>query len=146
MTAKPSPGGIDDRPMAEINVTPFTDVLLVLLIIFMLLSAIATPAGFQKSFATRPTGPRTTIDDRLDIFVTIASASRFAIDGRAVTRPQLAQAMAREVVLHRSDPAHYSLHISIAAPESVPYQAVIDVLDAGRTAGDDDVGLVVSGR
>ena len=31
--------------MAEINITPFTDVLLVLLIIFMILAALVTPAG-----------------------------------------------------------------------------------------------------
>jgi biopolymer transport protein ExbD len=31
--------------MAEINITPFTDVLLVLLIIFMILAALAAPPG-----------------------------------------------------------------------------------------------------
>ena len=38
----------DDEVMAEINITPFTDVLLVLLIIFMILAALITPPGFQK--------------------------------------------------------------------------------------------------
>ena len=38
----------DDDVMAEINITPFTDVLLVLLIIFMILAALVTPPGFQK--------------------------------------------------------------------------------------------------
>ncbi|HKW45173.1 MAG TPA: biopolymer transporter ExbD, partial [Candidatus Eremiobacteraceae bacterium] len=41
-------GARDDGPMAEINITPFTDVLLVLLIIFMILAALNTPPGFQK--------------------------------------------------------------------------------------------------
>ena len=39
----------DDEVMAEINITPFTDVLLVLLIIFMILAALVTPPGFQKN-------------------------------------------------------------------------------------------------
>ena len=34
--------------MAEINITPFTDVLLVLLIIFIILAAIVVPPGFEK--------------------------------------------------------------------------------------------------
>jgi biopolymer transport protein ExbD len=38
----------DEDVMAEINITPFTDVLLVLLIIFMILAALVTPPGFQK--------------------------------------------------------------------------------------------------
>ena len=41
--------GPDDEVMAEINITPFTDVLLVLLIIFMILAALVTPPGFQKN-------------------------------------------------------------------------------------------------
>lgn len=40
--------------MTEINITPFTDVLLVLLIIFMILAALATPPGFQKRFPGPP--------------------------------------------------------------------------------------------
>ncbi len=35
--------------MAEINITPFTDVLLVLLIIFILLAALATPARISEA-------------------------------------------------------------------------------------------------
>ena len=35
---------------AEINITPFTDVLLVLLIIFMVMAALIAPAGFEKRF------------------------------------------------------------------------------------------------
>jgi len=38
----------DEDVMAEINITPFTDVLLVLLIIFMILAALLTPPGFEK--------------------------------------------------------------------------------------------------
>ena len=43
----------DDEVMAEINITPFTDVLLVLLIIFMILAALVTPPGFQKNLPDR---------------------------------------------------------------------------------------------
>ena len=45
----------DDEVMAEINITPFTDVLLVLLIIFMILAALITPPGFQKELPNNTT-------------------------------------------------------------------------------------------
>ena len=47
----------DDEVMAEINITPFTDVLLVLLIIFMILAALVTPPGFQKQLPDKSTTP-----------------------------------------------------------------------------------------
>ena len=145
MTAKPSSGGIDDHPMAEINVTPFTDVLLVLLIIFMLLSAIATPAGFQKSFSGSPT-PTQGVHQKPGIFVAIQGGPRFAIDGRTYPRAQLGAALARAIAWRRRHSARYSTHISIEAPKSVTYQSIMDVLDAARSDGDEDVGFVVSGR
>ena len=89
--------------MAEINITPFTDVLLVLLIIFMLLAALAAPPGFQKSFdkCNAPCG------------------------GGPLLRPILVEvATGPHVFVNGID-------------------AIIKVLDAGRLAGDDDVGLVV---
>src|SRR5580704_9067866 len=59
----------DSEVMAEINITPFTDVLLVLLIIFMILAALITPPGFQKELPnhTNPTSankddPKKTIE------------------------------------------------------------------------------------
>lgn len=58
----------DGDVMAEINITPFTDVLLVLVIIFMILASIAVPPGFQKELSgdiqgtIRPIEPTRVID------------------------------------------------------------------------------------
>ncbi|MBD5656625.1 MAG: biopolymer transporter ExbD, partial [Candidatus Eremiobacteraeota bacterium] len=49
----------DNDVMAEINITPFTDVLLVLLIIFMILAALVTPPGFQKELPNTNNSPPT---------------------------------------------------------------------------------------
>ena len=43
----------DEEVMAEINITPFTDVLLVLLIIFMILAALVAPPGFEKELPNK---------------------------------------------------------------------------------------------
>ena len=66
--------------MAEINITPFTDVLLVLLIIFMILAALVTPPGFEKELPNhsnnniarsriRRTTSRSIVNDKGVIFV-----------------------------------------------------------------------------
>src|SRR5271168_96612 len=54
----------DDEVMAEINITPFTDVLLVLLIIFMILAALITPPGFQKELPNNNNNAPTNRDDK----------------------------------------------------------------------------------
>ena len=43
----------ESEVMAEINITPFTDVLLVLLIIFMILAALVAPPGFEKELPNK---------------------------------------------------------------------------------------------
>src|SRR5580693_2569099 len=81
----------DDEVMAEINITPFTDVLLVLLIIFMILAALVTPPGFQKDLPNKGApsvsndNPKKTIDvevnDKGVIFVDGARTDQQGIYG-----------------------------------------------------------------
>ena len=129
--------------MAEINITPFTDVLLVLLIIFMLLAALAIPPGFQKSMDGGPAGA-VDAKDRRPIQVMILDNGHVFVDGKAAT--DLEAAMRAAVAAHTRDPIHETPHIALFASDAVPYQRIVDVLDAGRSAGDDDVGFEVESR
>jgi biopolymer transport protein TolR len=138
----PSISSGDDRPMAEINITPFTDVLLVLLVIFMLLAALATPPGFQKSFS-RYTPPKPGGAFAQPIRVDVARGPRTFVNGTLVSLAGLYPAIAAAVRRHQYDPAHYSAHIELFGSSDAPYDAIIKVLDAGRHAGDEDVGLIV---
>src|SRR5579883_2712767 len=72
-----------DEVMAEINITPFTDVLLVLLIIFMILAALITPPGFQKQLPNKSNPNQVNNDDRRKtIEVDVNSKGVIFIDGR----------------------------------------------------------------
>lgn len=129
----------DDDVMAEINITPFTDVLLVLLIIFMLLAALVTPPGFQKELPNKNNPANTqqqdnkkTIDievnDKGVIFVDNAKANDTSIYG----------------ILLQTVAKRGKLHVSITSDAKAPYGTIIRILDAAKEANLDDVGFVTS--
>jgi biopolymer transport protein ExbD len=74
--------------------------------------------------------------------VVIESESRIRIDGAVVSPGELYPAMAAAVARHARDPKRCSTHIALVGSVGVPYDAVVRALDAGRQAGDDDVGFV----
>ena len=114
----------DDEVMAEINITPFTDVLLVLLIIFMILAALVTPPGFQKNLPDKSdNSPIQQLKKNDNIQVLISEKGVIYIDNK------------------KTDATHIYADM---ADVKAPYQAVITVLDAARINGLDDVGFVTS--
>ncbi len=134
-------GARDDGPMAEINITPFTDILLVLLIIFMILAALNTPPGFQKELP-RPCGPICNgYIPTHNIEVVVSASGAIAIDGESTASSQVYDRMAEAVRSHTGR-AGCSKHIALTADAASPYGSIIKVLDAAREAGDDDVGFV----
>jgi biopolymer transport protein ExbD len=133
-----SSGG-DDEVMAEINITPFTDVLLVLLIIFMILAALVTPPGFQKNLPDKSdNSPIRLLKKNDNIQVLISEKGVIYIDNK---RTDAAHIYADMAVVRRQ---RGKKHISLTADVKAPYQAVITVLDAARLSGLDDVGFVTS--
>jgi biopolymer transport protein ExbD len=128
----------DDAVMAEINITPFTDVLLVLLIIFMILAAIVASPGFEKQLpdagTTRPT--RTTAARTIEVVVNEIGA--IFVDGK----PSGERALYADLLetVHRRG----KLHVALAADVKAPYSAIIRILDAAKFAGLEDVGFVTS--
>ena len=129
----------DDEVMAEINITPFTDVLLVLLIIFMILAALVTPPGFQKNLPDKSdNSPIQQLKKNDNIQVLISEKGVIYIDNKKTDAVHIYADMA-EVKRQRGNK-----HVSLTADVKAPYQAVITVLDAARLSGLDDVGFVTS--
>jgi biopolymer transport protein ExbD len=124
--------------MAEINITPFTDVLLVLLIIFMILAALVAPPGFEKQLPDS-NGPRPPTATRTrTIEVVVNERGIVFVDGlRSGTMRVYADL--RDAVWRRG-----KLHVSLTADVKAPYGTIIRILDAAKIAGLDDVGFVTS--
>ena len=129
----------DDEVMAEINITPFTDVLLVLLIIFMILAALITPPGFQKQLPNKSNPNQANQDNKKrTIEVDVNNRGVIFIDGKRSNVQSLYGDMA-EVANRRGH-----LHVSIVADAKAPYGLIIRILDAAKLANLDDVGFVTS--
>jgi biopolymer transport protein ExbD len=129
----------DDAVMAEINITPFTDVLLVLLIIFMILAALVAPPGFEKQLPdksdSQPTQPQHKTDN---IDVLVNETGVIYVDGKRTDVAHIYTDM-QDVRKRKGDK-----HVSLTADVKAPYGTIIRILDAAKIAGLEDVGFVTS--
>jgi biopolymer transport protein ExbD len=126
--------GADDLVEShEINVTPFIDVMLVLLIIFMVaapLSTVDVHVDLPVSTAIpqkRPDKP---------IYLTIKSDLSLSIGNEAIPRLSLASAV------DAATESDKSKRLFLRADQTVPYGALMNVLNELRAAGYLKVALV----
>lgn len=129
----------DDDVMAEINITPFTDVLLVLLIIFMILAALVTPPGFQKELPNH-NDPSTSQEQNNKKEIDVEVNNRGVIFVDSVRTDE------RGVygVLSEAAKKKGKIHVAITADTKAPYSTIIRILDAAQESDLSDVGFVTS--
>jgi biopolymer transport protein ExbD len=130
-------GGQKGGPMAEINVTPMADVMIVLLIIFMVI----TPM-LQKGIDVKlPTAGNTKErkDEAKTITVAIKRDTTTFLGGIRLERQEdlVAQVKERLEELGESDKVVY-----LKADEGLPYSEVMKVMDLIREAGGEELALI----
>jgi biopolymer transport protein ExbD len=129
----------DDDVMAEINITPFTDVLLVLLIIFMILAALVTPPGFQKELPNNNNNnTQQNNDNKKNIDIEVNEKGVIFVDNERANDKTI------YYVLSQTARKRGHIHVSITADTKAPYGTIIRILDAAKEADLDDVGFVTS--
>ena len=116
----------EDEPISAINIIPFVDIALVLLIIFLLTANIIARASIPVDLPQAANGSRV-VDKTLNVVVT--SDGTLALDGKAVSKAEL-RAAAESA--HQEDP---KVRVVIAGDRSVRYDAVIGVIDLVKQAG-----------
>ncbi len=122
------------RPMSEINVTPFVDVMLVLLIIFMVaapLSVVGVPVDLPDSAAGALAS-----DQEEPLTVTITAAGAVQIQTTETPRQDLVTRL-RAISEERA-----SDQIFLRADGAVPYRDVMEIMGALNAGGFGNIGLV----
>ena len=130
------------RPMHEINVVPYVDVMLVLLVIFMVTAPLITPGvvdlpSVGKS-SQAPSAPlEVIVKEDASIIVRSRDAKGAVQDERRVAKGELAAVIKAE---HAKNPERPVL---IAADKAVRYEAVLGVMDELQKQQVRRVGLLV---
>ena len=127
------------RPMAEINVTPFVDVMLVLLVIFMVAAPLLS-VGVVVDLPDTAANPLAAPDDsEAPLSVTIDQEGRIYILENEVERTDLVNTL-RGIAGERTGRT-----IFVRADGSIPYVRVMEILGALDKSGFDNVSLVTDG-
>src|SRR5262249_12827928 len=123
----------EDEEAHEINVTPFIDVMLVLLIIFMVVAPLSTvdlPVDLPSATALRTKKPEK------PIYITIQADLGLAVGESQVTQGELVRR------LDAMPEATKDSRIFLRADRSVPYESLMGVLEALRLGGYLKIALV----
>lgn len=122
------------KPMSEINITPFVDVMLVLLIIFMVAAPLLTvgvpvelPKTAANALATEQEEPLT---------ITLAADGRMLIQTTDIAAKELVPKL-RAIAAERADDK-----VFLRADGAIPYERVMQVMGALNAGGFSNIGLV----
>ncbi|HEY7405825.1 MAG TPA: biopolymer transporter ExbD [Candidatus Angelobacter sp.] len=127
-----SKNGRTETSLSEINVTPFVDVVLVLLIIFMV-TAPVLQSGIEVSV------PKTKVVKEISeerVVISITKGQEVYIDNEHVRLDQINDALHRKI----RDPRGQSVYVR--ADENVAFGAFATVMSAVKSAGITNVSIV----
>jgi len=130
------------RLMNQINVVPYIDVMLVLLVIFMVTAPFITPGQVelpQVDKASTPPVQPLEVSIRADGSLWLRDRARGTAD-RRVTRDELVQAIREKQAQNREQA------VVIAADREVRYAAVLEVMDMLQQNQVTRVGLLAKPR
>jgi biopolymer transport protein ExbD len=122
----------DDEAITEINVTPFVDVALVLMVIFMVTARLIVARGVEVE------KPKSSVGDELKgtILITVDSRGTIYVKGEAQSGRDAALARVRQLAAQTSDPKAI-----IAGDTKVAYGAIFGAIELAKSAGINSIAL-----
>jgi biopolymer transport protein TolR len=138
-------GGRSRRAMADINVVPYIDVMLVLLVIFMVTAPLVAPSIVNLptvgGAAPQQQTPPVVVNIRADGKMSVRyKDENGASQEQDMTRPELDSFVTEREASHPDQP------VVIAAEKTVQYDAVMNVMSDLKTRGVKRVGLLVKSQ
>lgn len=127
--------GSDDAIVAEINITPLTDVFLVLLIIFMVTSSVIMEQGLNVKLPKAKTTTLTKSDAGKPIYITIDKLGKISINNTITQEGSLLDALKLEI--EKSE----DKLVIIRGDEEIVLGKAIKLMDMAREAGASKIAL-----
>ncbi len=127
----------DHAMMAEINVTPLVDVMLVLLVIFIVTAPLlmhAMPVKLPRTAASN------TVDHGAHIRLSMDAAGKIYLDAHSL---ELAELKTQLATLKRK---HSEINVQLLADERVPYGQVAKVMGIVQQTGIAKLAFVTAGE
>lgn len=120
----------EHEPMAEINITPLTDVFLVLLIIFMVSAPLIMKSGLKIKIPSSHALPALT---ERDVIVKVTSDQRYFVNDIETPRGRLADYL-KELKLEGKV-------VVVEADRTLSHGLVVGVLDLAKAAGAEKLAI-----
>jgi biopolymer transport protein ExbD len=133
-----TPGARSGGIVAQINVTPLVDVLLVLLILFMIVTPMTTRSLDSALPVPAPPSPEASTPPPPSLVLELDDAG-LALNRRPLASLADLESRLRDVLATRADKTLF-----VSASGAVGYGAVVEALDAARAAGVTRIGLLGS--
>ena len=124
-------------PMADINVTPLVDVMLVLLIIFMV-TAPMLQEGVSVELPSAKGEPIEKTQQPDEIVISVSGAESIFVNEKAVTEEQLASTVL-EATKDRPNK-----DVFLRADKTVPYGVVVRIMASLKAAGVSNLGMITT--
>jgi len=129
-------------PMHEINIVPYVDVMLVLLVIFMVTAPLITPAVIDLPTVDKASAPRIVplevyVKADRSLVVRQRDNAGAIVSERTVSQPELAS------VLKGMKGRNADLSVLVGGDKNARYETVLQVMDELRKQGVQKVGLQV---
>ena len=127
------------KPMSEINVVPYIDVMLVLLVIFMVTAPLMTQ-GIKVDLPEAMSGPLEVDDDEPMLVVSVKANGSYYMnvgeEEEAVPLKEV-QTRAAKIILARPD-----IKVLVEGDKNLPYGVIVDLMNTLQVAGASSVGLI----
>ena len=118
--------GDDDAVMAELNVTPLVDVMLVLLVIFIITAPLIVPQSMKIVLPKTQAVAQQDLAKNTSLVITAQGEMR--LDDRVVDEAQLGAAL-------KSRTSEPKFQLQVQADEKVPYGRVAQVMAVAQSSG-----------
>jgi biopolymer transport protein ExbD len=118
--------GENDEPIADINIVPFVDIILVVLIIFMVTTPLIMKPSINVNLPKAGTGDETTPSE---LSISITADGSLSLNGKPTDEPSI-NTYAKELALKKPD-----VQAIISADKETPHGKVVAIIDAVKSGG-----------